>query len=735
MLVKENIPQSVENELKKHLNGDGAIRIAAMADLDLDGNLADFWVLSTDKRILVVDVQNNHSVLHSYDLASVKEISVDTQIGSGFLTAIADGKHIVLARYSNAHTRKFAAVAKQLQSISKGEEAKPDPEALPIKCPKCGFPLEHGSSSCANCVKKHMVILRLLQYSKPHWKMGVLVLACLIGSQILSLVTPLFVRHLWNHVLKSGNRERLVLTVLAYAGVSFLGTLASMVQMRVGPWMGARIMHTIRMSLCEHLEKLSVSYYDKRQIGAVMTRVNQDTMEVQRFLTDEVFFFLRDTLLLTGIVTMMISLNWRLGLMALIPVPFSVLMILIFMRSLRRVFRRFWHRRSRFGAVLNDSLSGVRTVKAFAQEDHEAERLAVRSRGLMIAVAEAESTWGTLFPVMIFVMSSGTFLVWWFGGLQYMTHHIGIGDLMAIMMYVGMLGQPLFMVVRLSDWLGRVFAAAERVFEVMDTPIEQPETESVVSMPHVDGRVQFKNVTFGYDPHNPVLHNVDLDVAPGEMIGLVGHSGAGKSTTINLICRFYSAQEGKLLIDGIDIKEISLKDLRGQIGIVPQEPYLFTGTIAENIAYSNPEAGVEEIIRAAKAANAHDFIVNFPEGYETQLGERGQGLSGGEKQRIAIARAILHDPKILILDEATSSIDTQTEKQIQEALARLVKNRTTFAIAHRLSTLRNADRLLVLEHGKVAEIGTHDELMERKGTYFKLVEIQTELARIKAVDG
>lgn len=215
----------------------------------------------------------------------------------------------------------------------------------------------------------------------------------------------------------------------------------------------------------------------------------------------------------------------------------------------------------------------------------------------------------------------------------------------------------------------------------------------------------------------------------------VGHSGAGKSTTINLICRFYTAQEGELLIDGVNIKDIRLSDLRQQIGVVPQDPYLFNGTIAENIAYSKKDASIEEIIRAAKAANAHDFIVNFPDGYETQVGERGQGLSGGERQRIAIARAILHDPKILILDEATSSVDTVTEKQIQEALARLVKNRTTFAIAHRLSTLKNADRLLVLEHGKVAELGTHDELVEKKGTYYKLVEMQTELSRIKAVDG
>jgi ATP-binding cassette subfamily B protein len=405
------------------------------------------------------------------------------------------------------------------------------------------------------------------------------------------------------------------------------------------------------------------------------------------------------------------------------------------MHGLRRVYGRLWHRRGKFNAELNDSLSGVRVVKAFAQEHREADRLGRRSEKLMIAAAEAESTWAALVPSFIFVMSSGSFFVWWFGGRQVLLDHISLGLLMSMLMLVGMLPQPLTIVVRLTDWMGRVFAAAERVFEVMDTPVEQADTDEVIPMPVVEGRVEFKNLTFGYDPHNPVLHDLNVEVAAGEMIGLVGRSGAGKSTTISLICRFYVAQEGELLIDGVNIKEISLKDLRRQIGVVPQEPYLFTGTIAENIAYAKADASIEEIIRAAKAANAHDFIVNFPDGYETQVGERGMGLSGGEKQRIAIARAILHDPKILILDEATSSIDTETEKQIQEALARLVKNRTTFAIAHRLSTLRNANRLLVLEHGKLVEIGTHDELLDKKGTYSKLVELQMELSKIKVVDG
>jgi len=352
----------------------------------------------------------------------------------------------------------------------------------------------------------------------------------------------------------------------------------------------------------------------------------------------------------------------------------------------------------------------------------------------MVAAAEAEATWATLIPTYSFIMVSGTFLVWWFGGMQVIHQEMKLGELMEMLGYAALTVHPMQIVVRMSDWLGRVFAAAERVFEVLDTQPEEPDVAKAIPMPEIAGHVEFRNINFGYDRYNHVLHDIQLDVTAGEMIGLVGHSGAGKSTMINLICRFYTAQDGELLIDGVNIKDIRLTDLRHQIGVVPQEPYLFVGMIMENIAYSKPDASIDEIIRAAKAANAHDFIVNFPDGYETRVGERGQGLSAGERQRIAIARAILHDPKILILDEATSSVDTITEKQIQEALARLVKNRTTFAIAHRLSTLKNADRLIVMEHGKIAELGTHDQLMEDRGPYFRLVEMQSELSKVRVVD-
>jgi ATP-binding cassette subfamily B protein len=347
----------------------------------------------------------------------------------------------------------------------------------------------------------------------------------------------------------------------------------------------------------------------------------------------------------------------------------------------------------------------------------------------------AEQMWATYMPLLSFLLGTGSLIIWYFGGKYVMDEEMTIGTLFAFMGYMGMFYGPLEMVTHVWNWISRSFAAADRIFEILDMEPEVPDEAESIPMPDIKGAVEFKNVTFGYDKHKPVLKNIELNVKAGEMIGFVGRSGVGKTTMTNLICRFYTADEGSVEIDGVDMKKIKLDDLRSQIGMVLQDQFLFNGTIAENIAYAKPDATPEEIMQAAKIANAHDFIVKFPEGYDTNVGERGQRLSGGERQRVSIARAIMHNPKILILDEATSSVDTETEKAVQEALSRLIKGRTTFAIAHRLSTLRNSDRLVVFEEGKIVEMGTHDELMEKKGTYQKLVEMQMELSKIRVVDG
>ncbi len=749
MALIEQIPTRVHEHLCPNGGTDG-LHVVIYADLTRTGRFGQEWLVVTDDRVRVMGADGQGLDL---PLEQIVSVSADSLVGGGALSAAVDGRMVELVRYTNARERTFSRTAKFLnelveyrRELAKGSTEKKPPEIHADeeednRCPRCKLLLAEGTKVCPACLRKHKVIGRLAGYFKPYvWQLMYVSVLMLAGTG-LNLIPPYLPRPLMDQVLvpteaaEAGQRIRLLgflvlAMLLARAGHQVLGIL----QGRAVAWLGARLSHDLRTELYSHLQFLSLGYFDRRKIGAIVARVTQDTSSLEHALIDMVPYVAVQVLTLIGICAVLFWMNWQLTVLVLVPAPAVVVLSRAFGRRLMRLWHRFFHYRQRLNAGVNDSLSGIRVIKAFAQERKEAGRFSEHSREVFEATYLAERTWATLFPILWFVTSLGAIIVWYVGGKQVISGLVTPGTLMAFVTYLTMLYGPLQFLSRISDWLARSLTSAQQVFEVLDTQPDVREAADAVPMPRIEGRVELRNVTFGYDKHKPVVKDVSLDVAPGEMIGLVGHSGAGKSTAINLICRLYDVNEGQLLIDGVDIRRIHQQDLRRRIGVVLQDTFLFNGTILENIAYAKPEAGLEEVMIAAKAANAHDFIVSKPDGYDSVVGERGQMLSGGERQRIAIARAILHDPRILILDEATSSVDADTERQIQEAIARLVKGRTTFAIAHRLSTLRNADRLVVLKDGRIAELGTHDELLAKKGEFHRLVEIQKEMSRIKAVE-
>ena len=743
MILKETLPKSIENAIRE-ASGDGEIQVAIASDIGNDGRFGEQWLVATDVDVMVFspngDIASLDKKFPIKDLIAVKAQSL---IGGSALEAItSSGDLIELLQYSNVHSTKFAAAAKWLEQIAKGEEPTPATDEPPARCPRCGLLLQEGSKVCPRCVQRGQAIIRLMKYLKPYWIMASVFGILAILSNGLSLIPPQIIRKLIDDVLDAAKIEALGARydllgwlVLGLAGVNLAGAVLRIVSGRIRAWLGSRITYDIRGQLYEVVQRMSLRFFDKHKTGELMSRVGRDTGALQDLLSFEMPYFAVNILKLFGIGAVLIYMNWKLTLLTLVPMPLVAMVTTAIWKRIRNMFRKVWHRWSQLSAALNDTLSGIRVVKGFAQESREMKRFNDKSYDLFQVNMRAEQLWATIMPGLSFLWGTGTLIIWYFGGRDVMGHRMTFGELVAFQSYMMMFYGPLEMVTEIWTWMTRALAAAERVFEILDTEPEVPDEAEIVPIPEIKGEVEFQNMTFGYDKHKPVLNNINLKVEAGEMIGFVGHSGAGKTTMTNLICRFYTADEGAILVDGVDIKNISLEDLRRQIGIVLQEPFLFNGSIAENIGYAKPGVTREEIMQAAKIANAHDFIVKFPDGYDTIAGERGQNLSGGERQRISIARAVLHNPRILILDEATSSVDTETEKKIQEALARLVKGRTTFAIAHRLSTLRNANRLMVLESGKCVELGTHDELMEKKGIYFKLVQLQSEMSRIKAVDG
>ncbi len=732
-----------------------AMLVVAKADLSTDGEFADTWVVLTDQDLAVLEISRERigqsdrgrqlrepgtSRFVSYSISDVERLTAESLPLSGILSAVVNGSPVVICRFTNTQARKFGIFAKLFGKVKEGKELTEEDfkdERSPAHCPKCGllYP-DQERRVCPRCLDKRSLFLKVLSFA-PKYKVQIgLVLLCMVAGSALNITSP-YIRGslLFDQVLAPEGKYagRILEIVVLIGAVQLLALLIGIIQGRMNAVVSARIVFDLKSEVFEAMQRLSLSFFNNKQTGSLMTRVNRDAERLQGFFLDGLPYFLVNVVTMTGIVISMVLLDWRLALLVLLPAPAVVYILNKIFPRLWTLFSRMFRRRSAMNALVNDVLTGRRVVKAFGREAAEVARFGAVNEGVFAVNVETGLFTSTVFPLINLLMGIGGLVVWGYGGLQVVSGGMTFGTLMTFTGYIAMIYGPLEFMTHIVDWWSSCMDSAQRIFEILDAVPDVVEAPNPVRMPSIKGQISLRDVTFSYEPNRPVLHRINLEIEAGEMIGLVGHSGAGKSTLTNIISRLYDVEEGEILIDGVNVKDIAVRDLRSQIGMVLQDVFLFQGSIAENIAYAKPEATQAEIIRAAKLANAHDFIMRLPDGYDTVIGRQGYDLSGGERQRLSIARAILHDPRILILDEATSSVDVETERLIQEALSRLVQGRTTLAIAHRLPTLRNANRLVVLEKGRVVEVGTHSELVKMRGVYYNLLMKQREALRIRGV--
>jgi len=571
------------------------------------------------------------------------------------------------------------------------------------------------------------ILKRLFRLLMPYWKTLILSAVLLIGRAGLELVPPLFQKEIIDEVITASNLKYLGILVAALVGTYALSQLVQIGDNYIRHVLGEKFIFDLRVRLYAYLQKMSLSFFERTSTGELMSRVTNDLSALEHFVTHGSALTAVDLMRLIGGSVVLFVLDWRLAALVLIPVPILAVALRHYNTKIRPVYRSVRARLGDINAKLQDNLSGIRVIQAFAREEMERRRFTTESERYFQARVKGIRYWSVFFPAIRFLGAMGSVIVLGVGAWMVVKGELSLGTLVAFVSYTTSFYEPINRLTEVDNIFQEAIAAGERFFEILDETTEVGDAPEARTLKTIQGRMTFDRVAFRYGTGDKVLHDIAFEMAPGEMVALVGPSGAGKTSIANLICRFYDPSQGQIAIDGHDLREIKLASLRQQVAVVLQDSFLFNNSVVENLLYGKPDATRNELVRAAKAANAHDFIMQLPQGYDTEIGERGVKLSGGQKQRLALARAILADPAILILDEATSSVDAEAEYLIQQALERVLKGRTSLVIVHRLSTVRNADKIIVLDRGRIVEVGKHAELLQNGGLYNQLYQRQMEI--------
>ena len=687
----------------------------------------------TRDSFLVVSNTTIYVIMHgalerTLAIADCSEAKSHAHVGQGLLTVNHKGVLTVLARYTHGHMGRYAYVARGINILASGRTEHVESNEYEASCPKCGRAIP-GTARCPHCSGENRFVSTVKRIAKPYIPQFIGIAVLMILASVTTLVNPAIQRHLVDNVLLEEEPSKTAAFLclggmfLMSAGIVFVNVAKSFYSTKLG----ARISMDMRNSLFDKLQKAPLSYINDRRPGELLNRVVQDTRVIREFMENSFCNLFTVAFIFVCDVIFMLSINPKLALLSFIPAPFVVMLTLAFRKSIHRRFHLQWHKNDDASSNLQDVISGMRVVKSYGNEKPEAAKFLKYSNEYCRVQTRNECFWAIFNPMLSFLMGAGVFVVVYFGGRDVLAGDMTTGELIQFMTYTTLLYQYLNWMTQLPRQLTAIISSLERIDDILAFDRIPNHGEGVVKT--IEGQVDFEKATFGYRSYKPVLEGIDLHVRPGEKIGIVGPSGAGKSTLINLLMGLYEADDGVLMVDGTDIRTLDRKSFHSQLGVVLQETFLFSGTILENIRFARPDATYEEVIAAARTANAHDFICRTPGGYDTYVGEKGYNLSGGERQRIAIARAVLANPSLLILDEATASLDTESEYLVQNALSKLTKGKTTFAIAHRLSTLKDCDRLIVIDGHRICEVGSHEELIAAKGLYYELLTAQLQMQR------